>query len=132
MSTLNHAFAATFEELLQLAYALTEPGELILTPAGRVRRKERRGTTAQECPLCAAFNNADLRSETGVSAQYPAGQLRRFAEFDEAGPRFYGLVFLESGAVIAPGWERFINAADNVSKAEFPHDIDLMREVLVR
>lgn len=132
MSTLNHAFAATFEELLQLAYALTEAGELELTPAGHVRRKDRRGTTEKECPLCAAFNNAGLRSETGGSTQYPARQLLRFAKFTEDGPRFSGLAFLASGGVTSPGWERFIDAADNVPKAEFPNDIALMREVLVR
>lgn len=132
MNVLQHAYEATFEELLQLAYALKRPGEFVTTITGSIRQREPMVSyRARSCPLCATFNELfDIRG-----AQYPAQQLIRQVQRDGLSPwdfRFWGTVQLsQAGPTAAAGWAQFIAAADNTDKSEEGQARNqLMQEVL--
>lgn len=132
MNVLQHAYDATFEELLQLAYALKLPGEFVTTSTGSIRQREPMvNYRARACPLCATFNELfDIRG-----AQYPAQQLIRQVQYDGLSPedfRFWGTVLLsQTGPTATTGWKQFIDAADNTDPSEEGKARNqLMREVL--
>lgn len=107
--TLQSAAQADFYDLLQLVYALAEPG-FYVSKSGSIRhaRKHNPLASTNPCPLCAALNELD--SVRG--ALFPAGQLIRIEGYEFGDFRFGGAQVLCESSNECPGWKEFITVAD--------------------
>lgn len=108
--TLQAAAQADFYDLLQLVYAVAEPG-FYVSKSGSIRHasKHAPGATSNPCPLCAALNGLD----SVKGALFPAGQLIRIEEYEFGDFRFGGSSVLRESANDCPGWKEFIEVADH-------------------
>lgn len=108
--TLQAAAQADFYDLLQLVYAVAEPG-FYVTKSGSIRHAIKHDPRAatNPCPLCAALNSLD----TIKGALFPAGQLIRIEEYEFGDYRFGGSQVLRESGAECPGWKEFIAVADH-------------------
>lgn len=121
--TLQAAAKADFYDLLQLVYALAEPG-FYVTKSGSIRHatKHAPGAASNPCPLCAALNGLDSIQ----GALFPAGQLIRIEEYEFGDFRFGGSGVLRESGTDCPGWQEFIAIADHpISYFEYRGDYEL-------